>query len=60
MAHGHRLDAGHVYTGLIYYDPESEPLDQILHLGDVPLSSLDENDLRPDRAAFDELLGAYR
>ncbi|MCB9897377.1 MAG: 2-oxoacid:ferredoxin oxidoreductase subunit beta [Planctomycetes bacterium] len=54
-----RLDKGHVYTGLIYYNPKSEPLHEVLHLGDKPLSLLDESELRPGRQAFDGILQAY-
>lgn len=54
-----RLDPGHVFTGLIYYNPESEPLDEILDLRDEPLSTMGEGDLRPSREAFAELLSEF-
>jgi 2-oxoglutarate ferredoxin oxidoreductase subunit beta len=55
-----RIDEGHVYTGLIYVDPASRPLDEILSLPDKPLCQLDETELRPSREQFDELLAGYR
>lgn len=54
-----RLETGEVYTGLIYYNPDSEPLDEILNLRDEPLSTLGAEDLRPSREAFAELLSEY-
>ena len=55
-----RLDKGHVYTGLIYYDPSSQPLDATINLGDKPLTQLDEDELRPSRATFDGILASYK
>lgn len=55
-----RLDKGHVYTGLIYYDPSSQPLDVTIGLGDKPLTQLDEDELRPSRATFDGILAGYK
>jgi len=55
-----RLDKGHVFTGLIYYDPSSEPLDRIVVLGDKPLTQLDEDELRPSRAKFDGMMAGYK
>ena len=54
-----RGDRGHVYTGLIYYNPEVTPLDETLGLGDKPLSSLGEAELRPSKAQFEEILAGY-
>ena len=50
------MDQEHVYTGLIYYNPNSTTHDQVLKLGDKPLTLLNEDELRPDRAAFDAML----
>ncbi len=54
-----RGDREHVYTGLIYCNPQSRPLDDVLHLGDVPLARLGEKDLRPEKQAFEALLDGY-
>ena len=54
-----REDEGHVYTGLLYYDDTSEPLEDVLHLGDKPLAMLGEDELRPPREAFDSLIDSY-
>lgn len=54
-----RLDEGHVFTGLIYLDPESQPLHETLGLVDAPLCALDEAALRPSEAAFGELVDSY-
>jgi 2-oxoglutarate ferredoxin oxidoreductase subunit beta len=55
-----RADQEHVYTGLIYYNQDSKSHDQVLCLGDKPLSLLNEDELRPDQAAFDALLDTYK
>jgi 2-oxoglutarate ferredoxin oxidoreductase subunit beta len=55
-----RLDAGHIYTGLIYVNPESTPLHETIDLPDRPLALYGEDALRPDRAAFEDLLSKYR
>ena len=56
-----RRDHGHVYTGLIYYDKSSNtPLEDLMHLPDAPLASLDEGATRPSREAFADLISAYR
>jgi 2-oxoglutarate ferredoxin oxidoreductase subunit beta len=56
-----REDDGHVYTGLIYFDPHgSEPLEDVRNLPDEPLASLGEAELRPGREQFAEILAAYR
>ncbi|RKY21536.1 MAG: 2-oxoacid:ferredoxin oxidoreductase subunit beta [Planctomycetota bacterium] len=55
-----RLDAGHVYTGLIYIDPDSTPLHKTLELpADRPLAKYGEDELRPDRAAFEGILDSF-
>jgi 2-oxoglutarate ferredoxin oxidoreductase subunit beta len=56
-----REDHGHVFTGLIYYDPDSNaPLEDIRRLPDEPLATLGADQLRPDQAGFDAILDAYR
>ncbi len=55
-----RQDVEHVYTGLIYYKSDSKAHDEVLGLGEKPLSFMDEKDLRPDEAAFGALLDSYR
>ena len=55
-----RSDRDHVYTGLIYYNQDSKAHDQVLGLGDKPLSLMNEDELRPDEAAFDSLLDTYK
>jgi 2-oxoglutarate ferredoxin oxidoreductase subunit beta len=56
-----RADTGHIATGLIYYRPASEnpALEDIAHLGDKPLALLGEDELRPTRESFAEILAAY-
>jgi 2-oxoglutarate ferredoxin oxidoreductase subunit beta len=54
-----RTDDAHVFTGLIYYDTSAEPLDEVKRLGSKPLAAMDENDLRPGRDRFSEILDAY-
>ena len=54
-----RIDTGHVYTGLLYYDKDSKPHHEVIKLGDKPLAQLGEDELRPDRKAFDALLDSY-
>ncbi|MFT7462156.1 MAG: 2-oxoglutarate ferredoxin oxidoreductase subunit beta [Pseudohongiellaceae bacterium] len=55
-----RVDEGHVYTGLIYLNPQSRPLDVTLELPDVALCQMGEAELRPSREQFDEILAGYR
>jgi 2-oxoglutarate ferredoxin oxidoreductase subunit beta len=55
-----RDDKGHVYTGLIYYNPDSKPLDEVLELGDKPLTLMDEQELRPSEETFGAMLDSYR
>jgi 2-oxoglutarate ferredoxin oxidoreductase subunit beta len=54
-----KADKGHVYTGLIYYDPASQPLHEVLALGAAPLALLGEDECRPSRAAFEKILQDY-
>jgi len=56
-----RGDRGHVYTGLIYYDPKSNaPLDELEHLPDKPLALHGAEELRPGKAAFESILAGFR
>ncbi len=54
-------DEGHVYTGLLYYDPHTHaPLEDVRRLPDQALATLNEAQLRPDRAALAALMDGYR
>lgn len=55
-----RLDRGHVYTGLIYYNKDSKPLHDIVHLPDKALARMTEDECRPPKDAFEALLAEYR
>ncbi len=55
-----RLDHGHVYTGLIYINESSRPLDETLHLPDRPLAMMGEEELRPSPDMLDSLMAPYR
>jgi len=55
-----RADLGHVFTGLIYYDNESNaPLEDMIHLPDTALAAMDEKATRPDPETFAGILGKY-
>ncbi|MDG2149864.1 MAG: thiamine pyrophosphate-dependent enzyme [Planctomycetota bacterium] len=54
-----RSDPDHVYTGLIYYKQDSHTHDQVLQLGDKPLSLLNEKELRPRQADFEALIDTF-
>ncbi len=57
----HQEDPGHVLTGLIYCNPAaSQPLEDVKHLPDQPLATMTEDQLRPTREQFAEILAAYR
>ncbi len=47
-------------TGLLYVDPDKPTLMDVLEMVDEPLASLGEEQLRPSRAAFDEVMDSYR
>ena len=57
-----RVETGRIYTGLIYYRPETEapPLEELKHLPDRPLAAFGAEELRPGRADFEALLAGYR
>jgi 2-oxoglutarate ferredoxin oxidoreductase subunit beta len=56
-----REDAGHVFTGLIYYNSDSNaPLEDMRHLPDTPLAQLGAKELRPSKEAFEGILAGYR
>jgi len=55
-----RLDEGHVFTGLIYINEESQALDTTMNLPDKPLSQHEAGELRPEPAAFEQLLAGFR
>lgn len=50
----------HFYTGLIYYNPDSIPFDEEMHLIDEPLATLPDETLRPSRAVFDEIMASHK
>jgi 2-oxoglutarate ferredoxin oxidoreductase subunit beta len=55
-----RADRGHVFTGLIYYDNDSDaPLEDMMHLPDTALAAMDETSTRPDPETFAGILGKY-
>ena len=54
-----RLDQGHVYTGLLYYDKDSEPLHEIVNLPNKPLAQMDESDCRMSEQQFADLMQSY-
>ncbi|MGQ0554018.1 MAG: thiamine pyrophosphate-dependent enzyme [Planctomycetota bacterium] len=57
-----REDEGHVFTGLLYYQPDSAnpPLEDIKHLPDRPLALMTAAELRPSRADFAGWQASYR
>jgi len=54
-----RIDTGHVYTGLIYVHPDSQPLHETLALPDRPLCQMGEDDLRPSPEVFAGIVDSY-
>ncbi len=54
-----RLDEGHVFTGLVYYDRESQALDRTLNLADEPLCGMNEDQLRMSEADFGTLVDSF-
>ncbi|MHC5210858.1 MAG: thiamine pyrophosphate-dependent enzyme [Planctomycetota bacterium] len=56
-----REDEGHVFTGMIYYDPTSDaPLEDLRRLPDTPLAQLDVDVLRPGKQDFEGILRDFR
>jgi len=58
-----RREPGRIFTGLLYYkaaSPESQPLEDVAHLGGKPLAQLGAAELRPSREAFEGILAGYR
>ena len=49
-------DAGQLPTGLLYYNDEKTPFDEVLNLSDTPLSLLPTEDLRPTQEQFDAVI----
>lgn len=47
------------YTGLIYYQPQSMPLDEQFNLVEDPLVSLPESKLRPSNEVFQQILQSF-
>ena len=55
-----RIDTGKVYTGLIYVDPNSQPLHKVLGLPSGRALALHgEDELRPSREAFEDILTGF-
>jgi len=53
--HNAEQDKKHV-TGLLYYDPSIPTADEVQGLVDIPLASLPEELMRPNKAKHDELI----
>jgi len=53
-------DELHFYTGLIYYNANSKPFDEEMHLIDEPLSSLPTERLRPSNEVFAEIMDSFK
>ena len=53
-------DELHFYTGLIYYNADSIPFDEEMHLVDEPLSSLPTERLRPSNEVFAEIMDSFK
>ncbi len=51
---------GEILTGLIYIDPESTELHEILNTVAAPLNTLSEKDLIPGRSVLEEINASYR
>ncbi len=52
-------EAGHLPTGLLYYNDAKTPFDEVLNLSDTPLSLLPTEDLRPTQAQFDAVMQRF-
>lgn len=50
----------HFYTGLIYFNPDSRPYDEEMHLVDQPLAHLPDERLRPSNDTFNELIESFK
>ena len=51
---------GVLVTGLIYYNPDHPPLDELEDIPEAPLSALDETQLRPGPESLATLLADFR
>ena len=51
---------GEILTGLLYVDPESQDLHELLDTIDQPLNTLRENDLNPGSAALNKINEGFR
>lgn len=51
---------GVLVTGLIYYNPDHPPLDELEDIPETPLAALDEDQLRPPRETLATLLADFR
>ena len=50
----------HFYTGLIYYDSNSVPFDEEMHLVEEPLASLGEERIRPSKEQFAQIMESFK
>ena len=57
--HEAEIEARHV-TGLLYFDPDRPTFAEDLGLGPRPLIEMTTEDLRPDRAALDQVVAQLR
>jgi 2-oxoglutarate ferredoxin oxidoreductase subunit beta len=56
----HAKEKGEILTGLLYMQPETEDLQEILHTSARPLNSLTQAELCPGSAALEKLNAALR
>lgn len=52
--------AGNILTGLLYVDPKSKDLHEILETVDTPLNKLTEDDMYPGDGVLDQLNAGFR
>lgn len=50
----------HFYTGLIYFNPESKPYAEEMHMIQEPLATLPDERLRPSNEAFEHLMNKFK
>ena len=51
---------GKVLTGLLYIDPKSKDLNEILNIVDKPLNQLDKNDLCPGKSELKKINSSFK
>ena len=52
-------DAGQLPTGLLYYNDQKTPFDEVLNLSDTPLALLPGDDLRPSQEQFEAIMQKF-